>query len=100
MRPRPPLPDLSQRPRNLSCYYFIQKSLNMAEKATDHGHIEKAEERSHLDLGSLDVGEQEKQINDVLAAEHVMAQFDEHETRRVLKKIDRRLVPLLAVLYL
>lgn len=97
----PPPPDFYLTGRAVSLVIIsFQQSLNMAEKVTDHGHIEKVAKGTRPDLEASDVGEQEKQINDVSDAERVMAQFDEHETRRVLRKIDCRLVPLLAVLYL
>lgn len=97
----PPLPDFRlSAPAVSFVTNSFQQPLNMTEKDTDHGHVEKVAKKTGLDLEASDVGGQEKEINDVLAAEHVLAQFDEHETRRVLRKIDCRLVPLLAVLYL
>ena len=70
----------------------------MAEKAqTTHDAEARRDgsESPHFDekgdLQTVDAG---------LSADQVVAEYDEKETQRIMRKIDYRLIPLLAVLYL
>jgi hypothetical protein len=69
----------------------------MAEKNPTHGADQPRDstESPHLDektgLRTVDAG---------LSAHEVLAEVDPEEERRILRKIDYRLIPLLAVLYL
>jgi hypothetical protein len=75
---------------------------------------QKIEGKQHFEYGSDDKqtdaqltpdieGKDSKELKTVdagLSADDVVLQFDKKEARRILRKIDYRLVPLLGVLYL
>lgn len=71
----------------------------MAEKtAADYGEDEnRARSES---LPPLDEKEGLRTVDAGLSVDQVVADYDEHETRRIMRKIDYRLIPLLSVLYL
>lgn len=70
----------------------------MSEKIpADHG--EQGRTRSESPP-PLDEKEGLRTVDAGLSADQVVAEYDEAETRRIMRKIDYRLIPLLAVLYL
>ncbi|KAH6704245.1 major facilitator superfamily domain-containing protein [Leptodontidium sp. MPI-SDFR-AT-0119] len=64
----------------------------MAEKSADMAH-----EEYQIDL---ETRSKDSPIPTTLTAEDVFNRFDKQETRRIMRKIDFRLIPLLSVLYL
>lgn len=70
----------------------------MAEKtATDYG---REEHRTGSESPTLDEKEGLRTVDVGLSSDQVVTQYDEKETRRIMRKIDYRLIPLLSVLYL
>lgn len=71
----------------------------MSEKIpAEHG--EQGRTRSESIPPLDEKGEGLRTVDAGLSADQVVADYDEAETRRIMRKIDYRLIPLLAVLYL
>jgi hypothetical protein len=70
----------------------------MSEKgATTHASLE---HRTGSDVVSFDEKDKLRTLDAGLTPDQVVVEYDEAETRRILRKIDYRLIPLLSVLYL
>jgi hypothetical protein len=72
----------------------------MVEKHMDKERLEYHVEEQRTETQSPSSEEKDMSVDGTLSAEDTVAQFDKHETRRIMRKIDYRLIPLLAVLYL
>lgn len=70
----------------------------MSEK-TPAEHGEQGRTRSESP-SPLDEKEGLRTVDAGLSVDQVVVEYDEAETRRIMRKIDYRLIPLLAVLYL
>lgn len=79
----------------------------MADKYENKEH----EKREHLEYGSeekqtgqptheLDIRDHLRTVEAGLSTHEVVTQIDEQESRRILRKIDYRLIPLLSFLHL
>lgn len=74
----------------------------MAEKY-EQSEVETGTDEKQIGLrSSLDVEVKEglRTVDAGLSADQVLAQMEEKESGRILRKIDMRLVPLLSLLYL
>jgi hypothetical protein len=74
----------------------------MSEKY-EQTELEHSSEEKHIGVSpspDLEVKDGLRTVDAGLSADQVLAQFEEQNSKRVLRKIDMRLIPLLSFLYL
>jgi hypothetical protein len=70
----------------------------MADKSTvEHGSMPA---RAKSESSIFDEKHGLRTVDQGLSADQVVVEYDQGETRRIMRKIDYRLIPLLSVLYL
>lgn len=67
----------------------------MAKEVAEHVDYSDGDNKDNVMPSETDL-----EKKDVATSEEGIIQYDVHETRRILRKIDYRLVPFLSVLYL